>query len=35
MVRAHRAEAVVRLLPEPQFWGKPVEDERYLLVSAR
>jgi ubiquinone/menaquinone biosynthesis C-methylase UbiE len=35
LVRAHRAEAVVRLLPEPRFWGRAIEDERYLLVSAR
>ena len=35
LVREHRAEAVVRLLPEPVYWGKEIDDERYLLVSAR
>lgn len=35
LVRAHRAEAVVRLLSEPVYWGREINDERYLLVSAR
>ncbi|WP_133851530.1 class I SAM-dependent methyltransferase [Labedaea rhizosphaerae] len=35
LVREHRGEAVVRLLPEPVYWGKEIDDERYLLVSAR
>ena len=35
LVREHRGEAVVRLLPEPEYWGKQIDDERYLLVSAR
>ncbi|GAB2867589.1 hypothetical protein GCM10027026_17000 [Myroides odoratimimus subsp. xuanwuensis] len=33
LVRGLRAEATVRHLPEPVLWGKPIEDERYLLVS--
>lgn len=35
LVREHRAEAVVRPLPDPRLWGRPITDERYLLVSTR
>ncbi len=33
LVRDTGREADVRLLPEPVYWGKPITDERYLLVS--
>jgi SAM-dependent methyltransferase len=33
LVAAHRGEAAVRLLDDPGLWGRPVTDERYLLVS--
>lgn len=33
MVRASGRGAVVRHLPEPVYWGKEIDDERYLLVS--
>jgi SAM-dependent methyltransferase len=33
LVLRHRAEAVVTHLPQPQLWGKEIDDERYLLVS--
>jgi 2-polyprenyl-3-methyl-5-hydroxy-6-metoxy-1,4-benzoquinol methylase len=35
LVRAHRSEAVVQRLPEPDYWGREIEDDRYLLVSVR
>ena len=34
LVRETGRAAVVRLLPEPVYWGKEITDERYLLVSA-
>lgn len=34
-VRRHRAEAAVTPLDDPDLWGGPVSDERYLLVSQR
>ena len=34
-VRRHRGEAVVTPLNDPDLWGGPISDERYLLVSAR
>jgi ubiquinone/menaquinone biosynthesis C-methylase UbiE len=34
-VLRHRAEAVVTPLDDPDLWGGPIQDERYLLVSAR
>lgn len=34
LVRATGRGAVVRHLPEPVYWGKEIDDERYLLVSA-
>lgn len=34
-VRRHRAEAIVTPLNDPDLWGGPISDERYLLVSAR
>lgn len=33
IVRAARREVVVRHLPDALYWGKAIEDERYLLVS--
>ena len=33
LVRRHRHEAEVTALPDPRLWGKPVTDERYLVVS--
>lgn len=35
IVRTTRAEVSVRELVEPVYWGKVIDDERYLLVSAR
>jgi SAM-dependent methyltransferase len=34
IVRSVRAEAEVRHLPEAIYWGKEIDDERYLLVSS-
>ncbi len=33
IVRTARSEATVRHLPEDVFWGKAIDDERYLLTS--
>ena len=33
LVRVHRAEVSLRQLPEPVYWGGPIEDERYLVLS--
>jgi len=33
IVRTARSEVSVRHLPESVYWGKDIEDERYLLVS--
>lgn len=33
IVRTRRAEVEIRPLPEPVYWGRAVQDERYLLVS--
>ncbi|WNV86869.1 class I SAM-dependent methyltransferase [Umezawaea sp. Da 62-37] len=33
LVLTHRREATVRHLDDPALWGKPVDDERYLLIS--
>ncbi len=33
LVAAHRGEVAVHALDDPGLWGKPVTDERYLLVS--
>lgn len=35
VVRSRRAHADVRLLTDPVYWGKEIQDERYLLVSRR
>lgn len=35
IVRTARSEAAVRHLPEDVYWGKPIDDERYLLTSRR
>lgn len=34
LVRRHRQSAHVRHLTEPELWGRKIDDERYLLVSA-
>lgn len=33
LVRTQRASVVVRRLDDPSYWGGPISDERYLLVS--
>jgi SAM-dependent methyltransferase len=33
IVRTVRTDATVRHLTEPVYWGRPIDDERYLLVS--
>jgi ubiquinone/menaquinone biosynthesis C-methylase UbiE len=33
LVREHRSSAVVVRLDDPAYWGRPVDDERYLLLS--
>jgi SAM-dependent methyltransferase len=33
-VLRHRRQAEVQLLTDPTLWGGPIDDERYLLVSA-
>lgn len=33
LVRRHRAEAEVVVLDDPAFWGGPVRDERFVVVS--
>lgn len=33
LVLEHRSSATVRPLKEPVYWGGPIEDERYLVVS--
>jgi len=33
IVRTSRSEVTVRHLPEEVFWGKTIDDERYLLTS--
>jgi 2-polyprenyl-3-methyl-5-hydroxy-6-metoxy-1,4-benzoquinol methylase len=35
LVREHRAEATVVHLTEPAYWGRQIDDERYLVVSPR
>lgn len=35
LVREHRTEVTVRHLPEPVYWGREIDDERYLVVSPR
>jgi len=35
IVQGVRAEALVRQLPDVGLWGRPIEDERYLLLSRR
>jgi SAM-dependent methyltransferase len=34
-VRDRRVDAEVTVLDDPVYWGGPIEDERYLLVSRR
>jgi SAM-dependent methyltransferase len=34
-VLRHRADATITALDDPLLWGRPVSDERYLLVSRR
>jgi SAM-dependent methyltransferase len=33
IVRTRLADVTVRPLPEPVYWGKPITDERYLLLA--
>lgn len=33
LVRRHRSECTVRLLPDAALWGREISDERYLVVS--
>jgi len=35
LVLRHRREAAVERLDDPVFWGRPIDDERYLLSSPR
>jgi SAM-dependent methyltransferase len=35
LVLRHRKEAVVERLEDPAFWGRPIDDERYLVASVR
>lgn len=35
IVRTRREDVRVRRLPESTYWGKEIEDERYLIVSPR
>jgi ubiquinone/menaquinone biosynthesis C-methylase UbiE len=34
-VLRHRSDATITVLDDPALWGRPVTDERYLLVSRR
>ena len=33
LVREHRTEVTVRHLPEPVYWGREIDDDRYLVLS--
>lgn len=35
LVRQVRREATVTHLDDPDLWGRPIQDERYLVVSSR
>ena len=35
LVLEHRQDAVVRSLDDAVYWGGPIDDERYILVSRR
>jgi SAM-dependent methyltransferase len=35
MVLRHRVDATIVALDDPALWGRPITDERYLLVSRR
>jgi SAM-dependent methyltransferase len=35
LVLRHRSEATVERLDDPALWGRPIDDERYLLASPR
>jgi ubiquinone/menaquinone biosynthesis C-methylase UbiE len=35
LVLQHRQQTVVHLLDDPGYWGRRVDDERYLLLSER
>ena len=35
LVRRHRSSATALPLKEPDLWGRPIDDERYLVVSLR
>ena len=34
-VLRHRSDATITILDDPALWGRPITDERYLLVSRR
>ncbi len=34
LVRAHGREATVTLLTSARYWGRAIDDERYLLLSS-
>jgi ubiquinone/menaquinone biosynthesis C-methylase UbiE len=34
-VLRHRSDATITVLDDPALWGRPITDERYLLVSRR
>lgn len=34
LVMEHREQAEVHLLKDPIYWGRPITDQRYLLVSS-
>jgi SAM-dependent methyltransferase len=33
LVLQHRAEAIIERLDDPAYWGRPIDDERYALLS--
>ena len=35
LVEATGREAELRMLPEAAYWGREIDDERYLVVSRR
>jgi hypothetical protein len=33
-VLGHRQEATVHRLDDPALWGRPIDDQRYLVTSS-
>lgn len=33
LVRPHCADVTVEVLADPAYWGRPIDDERYLLIA--